>query len=101
MIHSLDLIYKPIGAIKNLYSQLSGKAYVWKTGAMSEIETQGATLGMTYKVLRASAIVGVILCIICATPLFPLYIKVFLSPYIISFLMGPLAIWLTAKPMKR
>ena len=101
LIHSLDLVYKPIGFIKNFRSQLTNKPYVWKTGAMSEIETQGATLLTNYRVLRLSTIIGVLLLAMSFAGIYPAYVGLFLSPYTASFLLGPYAIWLTAKNIKK
>ncbi|KPJ55920.1 MAG: hypothetical protein AMJ42_06000, partial [Deltaproteobacteria bacterium DG_8] len=39
LIHLLDLVYKPRALIKNLINQARGRPFVWKTGAMGEIET--------------------------------------------------------------
>ena len=100
LVHSLDLVYKPIGFFKNFTSQFMGVSFVWKTGAMSEIETQGATILTNYKALKLAVSIGAALAVLSIVRFFPGHVALFLSPYMASFLLGPYAIWLTAKPFK-
>jgi hypothetical protein len=99
LVHGLDLVYKPIGFLKNVLGQIRGKVYVWKTGAMSEIETQNATLLTAYKLLSLSTVIGLILFAFAITGILPAYISLFLSPLTASFILGPTAIKLTTKPV--
>lgn len=97
LIHYLDLVYKPIGFFKNFMKQVMGTSYVWKTGAMSEIETQGMNVVRTYKALRLSTVIGALCLVASILHLWPGFVALFLSPYIASFLLGPIAIWATSR----
>ncbi|MFH1406506.1 MAG: hypothetical protein ABIH01_00660 [Candidatus Omnitrophota bacterium] len=101
LVHMQDLFYKPIASGRNYIQQATGKAFVWKTGAMSEIETQGASFFKTYFLLRYSVILGLILSVLCITKVLPVPAFILLSPYIASFLLGPAFTWIVARPLKR
>lgn len=98
LIHFLDLVYRPIAVVQNLLKQYTGKEYVWITGAMGELQTANLTLADTYKALPISTAIGFILFLAGLFRAFPDGLTVFLLPYTVSFLLGPLAIWHTAKP---
>jgi hypothetical protein len=98
LIHMLDLVYKTIALAQNLSKQYGGSAFVWKTGAMSELETANATLVQVYRGLYISTIIGAVLLAGAAFHVFPTVVNVFLLPYTASFLLGPLVIWFTSKP---
>jgi len=100
LIHMQDLFYKPIASLRNYIQQTTGKAFVWKTGAMTEIETANATLLKTYRLLMPSVIVGCILLALVIIGLLPNAAALLLSPYIASFILGPAATWLALKPLK-
>jgi len=99
-IHGLDLVYKPIASIRNLMKQFLGVSFVWKTGAMGEIETANLSLLKTYKTLFLSTLIGLVLFLLCIFRTFPIILVVILAPYIFSFLFGPYLIWFTSKPVK-
>jgi len=98
LIHLLDLVYKPWALIKNLISQIRGRPFVWKTGAMGEIETANVSLYQTYKKLLPSTVLGILLVFAATLGLFRPIVAIFLSPFIASFVLGPAIIWLTSKP---
>jgi hypothetical protein len=98
LIHLLDLVYKPWALIKNLISQIRGRLFVWKTGAMGEIETAHISLYQTYKRLLPPTILGILLVLGGIFQFFPLILMIFLSPFTASFLFGPAVIWLTSRP---
>jgi len=98
LIHLLDLVYKPWALIKNLSNQIRGRPFVWKTGAMGEMETANVSLCQTYKKLLPSTILGILLTFALILRFFPPIVAVFLSPFIASFLLGPAVIWLTSRP---
>ena len=98
LIHLLDLVYKPWALIKNLISQIRGRPFVWKTGAMGEIETANVSLYQTYKKLLPSTVLGILLVFAATLGLFRPIVTIFLSPFTASFVLGPAIIWLTSKP---
>ncbi len=98
LIHLLDLVYKPWALIKNLSSQIRGRPFVWKTGAMGEIETANVSLYQTYKRLLPSTVLGILLVFAGTLGLFRPIVAIFLSPFTASFILGPAVIWLTSKP---
>jgi hypothetical protein len=98
LIHLLDLVYKPWALIQNLINQIRGRPFIWKTGAMGEIETANVSLYQTYKELFPSTILGISLVFAGILRFFPSFVVIFLSPFIASFLFGPAFIWLTSKP---
>jgi len=98
LIHLLDLVYKPWALIQNLINQIRGRPFIWKTGAMGEIETANVSLYQTYKELFPSTILGISLVFAGILRFFPSFVVIFLSPFIASFLFGPALIWLTSKP---
>ncbi|MDP8263575.1 MAG: hypothetical protein P9M13_09805 [Candidatus Ancaeobacter aquaticus] len=99
-VNMLDLVYKTQAIIQNIRKQVSGKAYVWKTGAMSELETANASLLQMYKNLYLSTIIGVGLVLGTFFGVFPWIVSIFIFPYTASFLLGPFVIWYTAKSIK-
>lgn len=99
-IHGLDLVYKPIASIQNLVKQFLGVSYVWKTGAMGEIETADISLIKTYKILYLSTVIGLMLFLLAIFKVFPVILSVILSPFIFSFIIGPYLIWVTSKRIK-
>jgi hypothetical protein len=101
LIHSLDLIYRPRAFVRNLVKQLTGREFVWITGAMGEMESASMSLGDMYKTLASSTAVGAVLLVLIAAGTFRGSVALFLAPCVASFLLGPLAIWLTAKPTAR
>jgi len=98
LIHLLDLVYKPWALIKNLVNQIRGRPFVWKTGAMGEIETANVSLYLTYRKLLPSTILGILLVFAGILGLFRPIVVIFLSPFTASFLFGPAIIWVTSKP---
>jgi len=98
LIHLLDLVYKPGALIKNLSHQIRGKPFVWKTGAMGEMETAHVSLYQTYRKLLPSTIIGILLVFAIIFRSLPSILVVFLFPFIASFLLGPAIIWLTSRP---
>ena len=98
LIHLLDLVYKPWALIQNLINQIRGRPFVWKTGAMGEMETANVPLYQTYKKLLPSTILGILLTFGVILRFFPPIVTVFLSPFTASFLFGPAVIWLTSRP---
>ena len=98
LIHLLDLVYKPSALIRNLVKQIRGRPFVWKTGAMGEIETAHISLYQTYKRLLPPTILGILLVLGGIFQFFPLILMIFLSPFTASFLFGPAVIWLTSRP---
>ncbi len=96
-VHSLDLLYKPRACVQNLMNQIKGKPFVWKTGAMAEIETAQMGLVQIYRSLYVAVIVGGVLAIGIFAGIFPSSLSLILAPFMISFLVGPLLIWLTRK----
>jgi hypothetical protein len=100
LIHLLDLVYKPWALIKNLSSQIRGRPFVWKTGAMGEIETANVSLYKTYKRLLPSTVLGILLVFAGTLGLFRPIVAIFLSPFTASFVLGPAIIWLTSKPRR-
>jgi len=98
LIHLLDLVYKPWALIKNLVNQIRGRPFVWKTGAMGEIETANVSLYLTYRKLLPSTILGILLVFAGILGLFRPIVVVFLSPFTASFILGPAIIWATSKP---
>ncbi len=99
-IHGLDLVYKPIASVQNLIKQFLGVSYVWKTGAMGEIETADISLIKTYKILHLSTVIGVMLFLLAIFKVFPVILSIILSPFIFSFILGPCLIWATSKRVK-
>ncbi len=99
VIHFLDLVYRPMAFFENVMKQISGKDYIWKTGAMGEIETANATILQTYKMLKISTIIGICLLVLSLVGAIPPMLVLFLSPYIASFTLGPLAIYFTKQPL--
>jgi len=98
LIHLLDLVYRPWALINNLINQIRERPFVWKTGAMGEMETASVSLYQTYRRLLPSSILGILLIVCGFLRFFPPLLTVFLSPFIVSFLFGPAIIWLTSKP---
>jgi len=98
LIHLLDLVYKPWALIRNLVNQILGRPFVWKTGAMGEIETANVSLYQTYKKLLPSTILGILLVFAGVMGLFSPIVVIFLSPFTASFIFGPAVIWLTSRP---
>jgi len=98
LIHLLDLVYKPWALIQNIISQIRGRPFVWKTGAMGEMETANVSLYQTYKKLLPSTILGISLLFCGISGFFPPIVSIFLSPFTASFLFGPALIWLTSRP---
>lgn len=96
-VHSLDLLYKPRACIQNLINQVKGKPFVWKTGAMAEIETAQMNFLQIYRSLYLAPIVGAVFAIGIFSGLFPSGLTLILFPFMISFLIGPFLIWLTRK----
>jgi len=101
LIHFLDLVYRPIAVFQNLMKQYTGKEFVWITGAMGELQTANMTLLDTYKSLPISTAFGAVLFLAGLFRIFPVGLTIFLLPYTTAFLLGPLAIWYTAKPVER
>ncbi|MCM8784491.1 MAG: hypothetical protein NC818_07015 [Candidatus Omnitrophica bacterium] len=101
LIHKLDLIYRPPAQVKNFLAQVRNRPFVWKTGAMGELETARMKLGDFYRALKLSTFIGVVLLLACIFRFFSGIICFVLSIYIASFLLGPWAIYLTTKPVKR
>ncbi len=99
LIHKLDLIYRPPAQVKNFLAQVRNKPFVWKTGAMGEIETANMSLWRFYRALSMSTMIGAVLLLGCLFKVFSPLISLVLSVYIASFLLGPLAIWWTTKPV--
>jgi len=98
LIHLLDLVYKPWALIKNFSSQIRRRPFVWKTGAMGEIETANVSLYQTYRRLLPSTILGILLVFAGILGLFSSIVVIFLSPFTASFVFGPAVIWLTSRP---
>jgi hypothetical protein len=99
-IHGLDLIYKPFASIRNLIKQFIGILYIWKTGAIGEIETANLSLLNTYKILMVSTLIGSMILFLAIFNFFPSTLSVILLPYTFSFIAGPYLIWLTSKHVK-
>ncbi|MCM8778281.1 MAG: hypothetical protein NC898_03550 [Candidatus Omnitrophica bacterium] len=100
LIHKLDLVYRPPAQVRNFLAQIRNKPFVWKTGAMGEMETARMKLGNFYSALKLSTFIGILLLLGCIFKIFSGIICFVLSIYIASFLLGPLAIYLTSKPVK-
>ncbi|MGE4357304.1 MAG: hypothetical protein AB7E08_01965 [Candidatus Omnitrophota bacterium] len=100
LIHKLDLVYRPPALVKNFLAQIRNRPFVWKTGAMGELETARMKLWDFYRALKLSTFIGIILLLACILRFFSGIICFVLSIYIASFLLGPLAIYLTTKPVK-
>ncbi len=100
LIHKLDLVYRPPAQVKNFLAQTRNRPFVWKTGAMGELETAKIKLFGFYRALSLSTIIGALLLLGCLAGLFSGLVCFVLSVYIASFLFGPLAIYLTTKPVK-
>ncbi|HRZ87462.1 MAG TPA: hypothetical protein P5287_06575, partial [bacterium] len=98
LIHMLDLVYKTMALVRNAAGQSAGKAFVWKTGAICEIETANVSLLGAYKALYVSTAIGAAFLLCWTFGIFPAAVNIFLLPYTASFLLGPLVIWITAKP---
>jgi len=101
LIHKLDLIYRPPAQVKNFLAQIRNRPFVWKTGAMGELETAKMRLWDFYRALKLSTFIGIILLLACIFKIFSGIICFVLSIYIASFLFGPLAIYLTTKPVRK
>lgn len=101
LIHKLDLIYRPPAQVKNFLAQIRNRPFVWKTGAMGELATAEMKLWDFYRALKLSTFIGIILLFGCIFRVFSGIICFVLSIYVASFLFGPLAIFLTAKPVKK
>ncbi|MCM8798064.1 MAG: hypothetical protein NC821_01165 [Candidatus Omnitrophica bacterium] len=100
LIHKLDLVYRPPAQVKNLFAQIRNRPFVWKTGAMGELETARMKLWDFYSALKPSTLIGILLLLSCLFKVFSGIICFVLSIYIASFLLGPWAIYLTAKPVQ-
>jgi hypothetical protein len=101
LIHKLDLVYRPPAQVKNFLAQIRNRPFVWKTASMGELETANMGLWRFYRALSLSTMIGIALFLGCAVGLFSSIICFVLSVYIASFLLGPLAIWWTTKPVKK
>lgn len=101
LIHSLDLLYRPQACIKNYINQVRGKPFVWKTGAMAEIETANISLIGAYRLLLLPVVVGTAILIAGIAGVrvlgVDMSLMLFLSPFIASFIFGPGLIWYTTK----
>jgi hypothetical protein len=95
LIHKLDLIYKPYAFLKNYIKQVQSKPYVWKTGAMGELETSDISPLKVYKALWIPPFVGIILLGLVLNGYLSWFIGLILVPYISSFLLGPYLVWYT------
>jgi len=100
LIHKLDLVYRPPAQVKNFLAQVRNRPFVWKTGAMGELETAKLKLWGFYRALSMSTVIGIVLFLGCVFGIFSRVSCFVLSVYIASFLFGPWAIYLTAKPVK-
>jgi hypothetical protein len=100
LIHKLDLLYKPWAFVQNFVKQLKGKPFVWKTGAMGELETQEMTPLQVYKSLWIAPCLGLILLGLVLNGLLSNLMACLLLPYYSSFLLGPYFIWQTAQPIR-
>ena len=98
LIHKLDLIYKPWAFIQNFVKQIQGKPFVWKTGAMGELETQNIKVSQIYRALWQAPLVGFIILGFILNRWISYFIAFVLLPYYTSFILGPYAIWVTTKP---
>ncbi|MDP8218848.1 MAG: hypothetical protein P9M03_09005 [Candidatus Theseobacter exili] len=94
-IQQLDLIYKPKAAVINFLNQINEKPFVWKTGAMGEIETANMGLLDYYKSLWIPPVVGAVLVIMGLIGLIPFGLFMFSLPFALSFLLGPGLIYMT------
>lgn len=97
LIHKLDLIYKPWAFIQNFIQQIQNKPFVWKTGAMGELETQNMTPLQVYKALWQAPVLGIIILGFIFNGWLSNLVAFVLLPYYSSFLLGPYFIWHTAK----
>lgn len=101
LIHTLDLVYRPIAFLQNFIKQSTGIEFVWKTGAMGEMETANRTLIQAYQALLPSTIIGAVLFLLMVLGCLPWYAVLFCLPFAASFLIGPAFIWFYAKPLKQ
>ncbi len=97
LINRLELIYKTKASLYNCIKQTLGEKYVWKTGAMGELETANMSLFQVYRRLPVSIVLGVGLMVLGYYGVLSGYTMLFLSPFIASFILGPAVIWFTAK----
>lgn len=96
LIFSLDMVYKPRAVMHNWLQQRKGKPFVWKTGAMSEIEMAHPSVVKAYRQLWISTSAGAVIVILGIAGVIPALALLFLSPYAASFLLGPVAVKMTA-----
>lgn len=101
LIHSLDFIYRSWAVLANLYQQITGKEYVWNTGASGEAKTANVSLKNTYRLLWASPTASLLLLFAAWTGLFPTGLTLLLLPYTLSFLFGPAVVWYTSKSLTK
>jgi len=97
LIHKLDLIYKPWAFVQNLIKQIQNKPFVWKTGAMGELETQNMSPLQVYRALWPAPVIGVVILGLIFNGWISNFIAFVLLPYYSSFLLGPYFIWYTAR----
>lgn len=97
LVHSLDLLYRPQACMKNYINQVQGKPFVWKTGAMAEMETANLSLAGAYKLLLTPVFIGAAILAAAIAGLLPAAFIIFLSPLAASFILGPGLIWYTTK----
>lgn len=97
LVHKLDLLYRPPANVRNYINQARGKPFVWKTGAMGEIATAEIGLGQIYKTLFIAPLTGLLLIIVGSFGIMPSLLLLLLSPLIVSFIFGPMFIWLTSR----
>lgn len=101
LIHSLDFIYRSWAVLANFYQQITGKNFVWNTGAAGEAKTANVSLKDTYRLLWASPAAALLLLFAAWTGLFPTGLTLLLMPYTLSFLLGPAVVWYTSKSLTK
>ncbi len=97
LIHKLDLIYKPWAFVQNLIKQVQNKPFVWKTGAMGELETQNMSPLQVYRALWPAPVIGILILGLIFNGWLSNFMAFILLPYYSSFLLGPYFIWYTAR----
>jgi len=101
LIHKLDLIYKPWAFVQNLIKQLQNRPFVWKTGAMGEMETQNMSPLQVYRALWQAPAMGIFILGLIFNGWLSNFIAFILFPYYSSFLLGPYFIWYTARGFEK
>jgi len=87
---AVDLTYMPLATLRNYFLQMKGKKFVWKTGAMGEMETRDMTIFNTYWALKEVILWAVLFLLISY------FWKYFLIPATI-LLIAPAVTWIISR----